>query len=95
MFLKCGKIEDVRTVRDRMTGACRGIAYINFKSEDAATLALDINGTELRTREIRVQRYQPQSPSNSNKKTGQKRSFKQRHRDNSPKKAKTNDNVSI
>ncbi|KAG8036653.1 hypothetical protein G9C98_003975 [Cotesia typhae] len=91
MFLKCGKIEDVRTVRDRMTGSCRGIAYINFKTEDGATLALNLNGTEFRKREMRVQRYQQQQPNQSKPKFGNKRPHNSKHQGGSPKKNKKND----
>lgn len=95
MFLKCGKIEDVRTVRDRMTGSCRGIAYINFKTEDGATLALNLNGTEFRKREMRVQRYQQQQPNQNKPKFGNKRPHNNKHQGGSPKKNKKNDDVSI
>ncbi|CAD6236306.1 GSCOCG00008112001-RA-CDS, partial [Cotesia congregata] len=95
MFLKCGKIEDVRTVRDRASGGCRGIAYINFKTEDGATLALNLDDTEFRKRKIRVKRYQPQQPGSKQGKPkfGNKRPHNNKHQGGSPKKNKKNDDV--
>lgn len=59
LFSKCGKVDYVRTIRDRSTGCCRGIAYINFVEQDGATLALNLNNTTLKQREIRVTPYDP------------------------------------
>ncbi|XP_063991644.1 uncharacterized protein LOC135170063 [Diachasmimorpha longicaudata] len=72
-FSKCGKIDYVRTIRDRHTGCCRGVAYINFADADGATLALDMDCTPIRKREVRVNRYDPNRPKTSAGKGGMKR----------------------
>ncbi|KAK0087120.1 hypothetical protein PV325_001729 [Microctonus aethiopoides] len=88
IFGKCGQIEYVRTIRDRKTGLSRGICYVCFTTEDAVALALDLNGTKLRTRELRVTRYAPtgKSPKTANK---AKRPRHQQGKNSSPKKSKT------
>lgn len=87
IFGKCGQIEYVRTIRDRKTGLSRGICYVCFTTEDAVALALDLNGTKLRTRELRVTRYAPtgKSPKAANN------AKRPRHqgKNSSPKKSKT------
>lgn len=59
MFNKCGKVESVRSIRDRITGCCRGLAYVNFAKEDSVALALNLNGQQIKNREIRVFPYKP------------------------------------
>ena len=53
-FKRCGKIESVRIIRDNQTGVGKGFGYVNFKSEDAVALALELDGTTILNREIRV-----------------------------------------
>lgn len=53
-FNKCGEVVSVRLIRDKRTGQTRGFGYVNFKSEDAVTLALKLNGTEIEKRPIRI-----------------------------------------
>ncbi|CAK9822703.1 RNA-binding protein 34 [Anthophora retusa] len=53
-FKQCGEIESIRIIRDNMTGIGKGFGYVNFKTEDAVTLALELHGTILADREIRV-----------------------------------------
>ncbi|XP_015109229.1 nucleolar protein 12 [Diachasma alloeum] len=89
IFSKCGKIDYVRTIRDRNTGCCRGIAYINFAEADGATLALDLDGTKIRKRDVRVNRYDPNRPKKSSDKAGKKRKNSGKLQETSPKKQKT------
>lgn len=91
LFGKCGKIEYVRTIRDRKTGACRGIGYVTFKTADAATLALDLTGSKLRSREIRVQRYSAPTEKKPKQQMGGKKRSKPGHNSPSSKKAKTSE----
>ncbi|PBC33872.1 RNA-binding protein [Apis cerana cerana] len=53
-FKQCGEIESVRVVRDNKTGVGKGFGYVNFKNEDAVTLALELDGTTISNREVRV-----------------------------------------
>ncbi|XP_043582739.1 RNA-binding protein 34-like [Bombus pyrosoma] len=53
-FKRCGEIESVRIIRDNQTGVGKGFGYVNFKSEDAVALALELDGTTILNREVRV-----------------------------------------
>lgn len=53
-FEKCGKIEDVRIVRDSNTGMGKGFCYVNFTDKNSVVLAMEMNGTELAGRQLRV-----------------------------------------
>lgn len=53
-FEECGEIESVRVIRDNKTGIGKGFGYINFNTEDAVTLALELDGTTILNREVRV-----------------------------------------
>lgn len=88
-FNKCGEIESVRLVRDRKTGLNRGIGYVNFATEDAVTLALELNNSKMKGREIRVT---PCVDNAKKSKKGRKRSLSNSFdKPQSPKKVKGND----
>ncbi|XP_003395590.2 RNA-binding protein 34 [Bombus terrestris] len=53
-FKRCGEIQSVRIIRDNQTGVGKGFGYVNFKSEDAVALALELDGTTILNREVRV-----------------------------------------
>ena len=54
-FAKCGKIVNVRIIRDSKTGIGKGFCYVNFSKSQSAKMALDLmNGTTLSGRELRV-----------------------------------------
>jgi len=55
-FSSCGRILDVRLIRDGQTGVGKGFGYVNFAEEDAVELALRLAGTALDGRPLRVQR---------------------------------------
>lgn len=44
----------MRIIRDNQTGVGKGFGYVNFKSEDAVALALELDGTTILNREVRV-----------------------------------------
>ncbi|CAK9215858.1 unnamed protein product [Sphagnum troendelagicum] len=45
-FSECGDIATVRIPTDRETGQIKGFAYIEFKTKDSLSKALDLNGTD-------------------------------------------------
>jgi len=54
-FSQCGKITDVRIVRDSQTGIGKGFCYVNFASNKSVKTALDLMGkTTLSGRELRI-----------------------------------------
>ncbi|XP_032793718.2 LOW QUALITY PROTEIN: RNA-binding protein 34 [Daphnia magna] len=55
-FEECGKISDVRVVRDRTNGMGKGFGYVNFESADSVELALKLDQSILNDRPIRVSR---------------------------------------
>lgn len=56
IFENCGRMLDIRIVRDMKTGIGKGFAYVTFESVDAVELALNLNGTPLKDRPLRVSR---------------------------------------
>ncbi|XP_066591163.1 RNA-binding protein 34-like [Prorops nasuta] len=61
-FKDCGEIESVRVVRNGKTGVGIGVGYVNFKNHDSVALALELNGTLIHDREIRVKQYNDSLP---------------------------------
>ncbi|CAN9510677.1 unnamed protein product [Ophioblennius macclurei] len=55
-FYDCGDVEAVRLVRDRNTGMGKGFGYVLFQSADSVQLALELDGSKLEGRSIRVKR---------------------------------------
>ncbi|XP_064475219.1 RNA-binding protein 34-like [Ornithodoros turicata] len=53
-FSQCGKVRSVRIVRDSNTGMGKGFGFVSFNGLDAVALALEMNGTEIAERHIRV-----------------------------------------
>ena len=54
-FSKCGKIDNVRIVRDAKTGIGKGFCYVNFIKRNGVKIAVELmNGTTLSGRELRV-----------------------------------------
>ncbi|XP_039281991.1 RNA-binding protein 34 isoform X2 [Nilaparvata lugens] len=56
VFKCCGEIENVRIIRDKEYGISRGFGYVNFKSPDSVELALRLEGSKIRNREIRIKK---------------------------------------
>lgn len=55
-FSDCGSVEAVRLIRDPQTGLGKGFGYLLFQSADSVQLALELNGSKLEGRAIRVKR---------------------------------------
>lgn len=55
-FTSCGKIENVRIVRDPRTFLGKGIGYIMFSEKEACREAVNMNGTSFKGRELRVKK---------------------------------------
>jgi len=53
-FADCGDVQSVRLPTDRDTGAPKGIAYVQFSSQEGATAGLALQGSELGGRNIRL-----------------------------------------
>lgn len=53
-FLDCGKISNVRLVRDWKTGIGKGFGYVIFEDVDSADLAVKLDNSKLNNRKIRV-----------------------------------------
>ncbi|XP_078034835.1 uncharacterized protein LOC144468906 [Augochlora pura] len=93
-FKSCGEIESIRIVRDNKTGIGKGFGYVNFKTEDAVALALELNGTLLRNREIRVQSCS-ENPKKENKTKPKKRTGSPNEDQNINKKIKNNEELAV
>ncbi|KAK5865492.1 hypothetical protein PBY51_019758 [Eleginops maclovinus] len=55
-FEECGPVEAVRLVRDQNSGLGKGFGYVLFESADSVQLALELDGSKLDSRTIRVKR---------------------------------------
>ncbi|XP_008314686.2 RNA-binding protein 34-like, partial [Cynoglossus semilaevis] len=55
-FEECGSVEAVRLIRDPNSGLGKGFGYILFESADSVQLALELDGSKLEGRSIRVKR---------------------------------------
>ncbi len=53
-FSGFGEISEAIVITDRDTGRSRGFGFVTFDDEEAAQKALELNGTELDGRTIRV-----------------------------------------
>uniref|UniRef100_A0AAQ4QWK9 RNA binding motif protein 34 n=1 Tax=Gasterosteus aculeatus aculeatus TaxID=481459 RepID=A0AAQ4QWK9_GASAC len=71
-FEDCGKVEAVRLVRDQDSGFGKGFGYVLFESSDSVQLALELDGTKLDGRPLRVRRAEKQT----NKGGGRRRTGK-------------------
>ncbi|XP_053189705.1 RNA-binding protein 34 [Scomber japonicus] len=55
-FEECGDVEAVRLVRDQNSGLGKGFGYVLFENSDSVQLALELDGSSLEGRKIRVKR---------------------------------------
>uniref|UniRef100_UPI00358FFB25 RNA-binding protein 34 n=1 Tax=Myxine glutinosa TaxID=7769 RepID=UPI00358FFB25 len=55
-FEMCGPISGVRIVRDNNSGLGKGFGFILFESADGVSLALQLQGSELSGRKVRIRR---------------------------------------
>ena len=63
-FSQCGRVEDVRLIKDNKTKRSKGLAYIEFKSADAVAAALTRHGQLLAGYPVTIQptQYPPTKP---------------------------------
>jgi len=54
LFKDCGKITSFRWVNDASTGQFKGCGFIEFETEDAPDLAIELSGTTVCGRRIRI-----------------------------------------
>ncbi|XP_056266649.1 RNA-binding protein 34-like [Pseudoliparis swirei] len=59
-FEECGPVDAVRLVRDQNSGLGKGFGYILFESADSVQLALELDGSKLDGRPVRVKRAERQ-----------------------------------
>lgn len=64
-FSKCGEVESVRLLHDRITGKGRGIAYVAFVDVSSVFPALKLNESEFMERKIRISRIIKKSKVNN------------------------------
>ncbi|XP_058496782.1 RNA-binding protein 34 [Solea solea] len=55
-FEPCGSVEAVRLVRDKNSGLGKGFGYVLFENADSVMLALELDGSAMDGRSIRVKR---------------------------------------
>ncbi|KAJ2898497.1 nuclear localization sequence binding protein [Coemansia aciculifera] len=60
-FAECGTVVSARIPTDRETGRMKGFGYIEFDSVEAATAAMQYNGTDLDGRNIRLDYSTPRA----------------------------------
>ena len=54
LFSQFGEIVETKLISDRETGRSKGFAFITFVDSQAANSALDLNGTDLQGRKLKV-----------------------------------------
>jgi len=59
-FSKFGEVTTVKIIRDKYTDQSKGFGFIEMANDEEAQKAIDeINGTELKGREMRVNQARP------------------------------------
>lgn len=53
-FNDCGPVETLKLIMDRETGRSKGFAFVTFETEDAAKAGIELSGTELDGRQLRI-----------------------------------------
>ncbi|XP_002157256.3 RNA-binding protein 34 isoform X1 [Hydra vulgaris] len=53
-FKDCGRIEDIRIIRDKATGLGKGFGYVRFKNSDGVMLGLKLHESDFKGRKLRV-----------------------------------------
>lgn len=54
LFSVFGPINEINLIKDRYTGESKGFAFIKYSSNSSASKAIEMNGTEIDERTIRV-----------------------------------------
>jgi nucleolin len=60
-FKKCGGIVEVRLAKDRDTGKLKGFGHIDFENAECLQKAMEMNGSELDGRQLKVDVSTPKS----------------------------------
>lgn len=79
-FDSCGKIRNVRVIRDRKSGVGKGICYVTFKSKDSVGLAMKLRGTVLSGRKARIEYCLENPPKEKKVKKEKKRPQQEKRR---------------
>ncbi|MDQ3008732.1 MAG: RNA-binding protein [bacterium] len=67
LFAQFGEIVEIKLITDRMTGRSKGIAFVEFASEDQAAQAIEgTNGTQMQGRDLVVNVARPFVPRERN-----------------------------
>ena len=62
-FSRCGMVDSVNLITDRITGQSKGFAFVEMSSSGEAQKAIqELNGTSLDGREIKVSEAKPRAP---------------------------------
>lgn len=54
VFSSIGNVQEAKIIQDRMTGRSRGFGFVEFTSAEDAKRAIDLNGKEIKGRNIFV-----------------------------------------
>jgi len=55
-FVDCGKIVNIRLIKDKRTRIGKGFGYVLFENKEEVDFALQLNGRELSGRKLRIQK---------------------------------------
>ena len=58
-FSSYGDIQDVIVIKDHETGRSKGFGFVTFAEESAVEKAIELDGQELRGRQVRVNKARP------------------------------------
>ena len=58
-FSSYGDIQDVIVIKDHETGRSKGFGFVTFTEESAVEKAIELDGQEVRGRQIRVNKARP------------------------------------
>ena len=59
LFTSIGPVQSARVVMDRDSGRSRGFGFVEMDQQDGARAIQELNGTQLESRELRVNEAQP------------------------------------
>ncbi len=63
LFASCGKVDNVKIMRDMATGRARGFAFVEMASDDDAQRAIDqFNNRDFGGRNLTVNEARPKTP---------------------------------